>query len=87
MNQLLPLKMMICRLLFLLIIGLILPLSAMECCDPASLDESGTRLIPHICQVLCREKGFKVVVMCRVSMAVQLVQPTELVKMQMLLKL
>jgi len=59
----------------------------MECRNPASLNESGTRLISHICQVLWREKGFKVVVMCRVSLAMQLVQPTELVKMQMLLKL
>jgi uncharacterized membrane protein len=92
-HQLLPLKWLICSLLLLLVlllflvIGLILPQSAMESRNPARLNESGARLAFHIGQVSGGEEGFKIVVVCWVSLAVEFVQPSDLVQMQMLLKL
>jgi hypothetical protein len=59
----------------------------MESRNPASLNESGARLVSHIGKVSGGEQSFKIVVVYRVSLAVELVQPSDFVLMQMLLKL
>jgi len=59
----------------------------MESRNPTSLNEPGARLVSHIGKVSGGEQSFKIVVVYRVSLAVELVQVSDMVQMQVLLEL